>query len=81
MFYQYPPREVRAAIRDAIEEGGSRTTADRRFAWVRFEPESVVGGPRGSTRYVLNVVSWNAGKRGEATLADVDPHGRTMVWL
>jgi hypothetical protein len=48
---------------------------------VRFEPESVVGGPRGSTRYVLNVVSWNAGKRSEATLADVDPHGRTMVWL
>jgi hypothetical protein len=81
VFYQYPPREVRAAIRDAIEEGGSRTTADRRLAWVRFEPESVVGGPRGSTRYVLNVVSWNGGKRGEATLADVDPHGRTMVWL
>jgi hypothetical protein len=81
VFYQYPPKDVRAAIRDAIEEGGSRTTPDRRLAWVRFEPESVVGGPRGSTRYVLNVVSWNAGRRGEATLADVDPHGRTMVWL
>jgi hypothetical protein len=81
VFYQYPPKEVRAAIRDAIEEGGSRTTTDQRLAWVRFEPESVVGGPRGSTRYVLNVVSWNAGKRGEATLADVDPHGRTMTWL
>lgn len=81
VFYQYPPKEVRAAIREAIEEGGSRTTADRRLAWVRFEPESMVGGPRGSTRYVLNVVSWNASRRGEATLADVDPHGRTMVWL
>jgi hypothetical protein len=81
VFYQYPPKEVRAAIRDAVEEGGLRTTSDRCLAWVRFEPESMVGGPRGSTRYVLNVISWNAGRRGEATLAEVDPHGRTMVWL
>jgi len=81
VFYQYPPREVREAIREGIEDGGKRTTTDRRLAWVRFEPESLVGGPRGSTRYVLNVLSWNAGKRGEATLAVVDPHGRMMGWL
>jgi hypothetical protein len=81
VFYQYPPKEVRAAIRDAVEEGGLRTTSDRRLAWVRFEPESMVGGPRGSTRYVLDLLSWNAGRRGEATLAEVDPHGRTMIWL
>jgi hypothetical protein len=80
VFYQYPPREVRDAIRDGIEEAGSRTSSDRRLAWVRFEPESVIGGQRGSVRYVLNVVTWEAGRRSEATLADVDPHGRTMAW-
>lgn len=80
VFYQYPPREVREAIRDGIEEAGTRTTSDRRLAWVRFEPESVIG-QRGSPRYVLNVVSWEAGRRSEATLAEVDPHGRSLTWL
>jgi len=80
VFYQYPPREVREAIQAGIEEAGTRTSGDRRLAWVRFEPESVIGGQKGSTRYVLNVVSWHAGQRSEATLADVDPHGRSMVW-
>lgn len=81
VFYQYPPKEVREAIASAIEEAGARTTNDARLAWVRFEPESVIGGTRGSIRYVLNVVSWDKGKRSEATLAEVDPHGRFMTWL
>jgi hypothetical protein len=81
VFFQYPPKEVRQGIRDAIEEAGARTTADRRLAWVRFEPEAVIGGPHGSTRYVLDVVTWGAGQRAEATLADVDPHGRSLRWL
>jgi hypothetical protein len=81
VFYQYPPREVRQAIRDAIEEGGTRTTSDRSLAWVRFEPNAVIGGPIEPVRYVLNVVSWNAGKRSEDTLADVDPHGRFVTWV
>jgi hypothetical protein len=80
VFYQYPPREVREAIRDNIAEAGARTTEDRRLAWVRFEPSSVIGGDRDVIRYVLNIVSWNAGKRSEQTLAEVDPHGRFMVW-
>ncbi|HEX5006107.1 MAG TPA: DUF2332 domain-containing protein [Hyphomonadaceae bacterium] len=80
VFYQYPPREVRQAIRDAIEEAGERATADRRLAWVRFEPNAVIGGPVEPVRYVLNIVSWNAGRRSEETLADVDPHGRFMTW-
>jgi hypothetical protein len=80
VFYQYPPREVREAIKANIEEAGSRTTPDRRLAWVRFEPSSVIGGDRDVIRYVLNIVSWNAGERSEQMLAEVDPHGRFMVW-
>lgn len=80
VFYQYPPQAVREAIREGVEEAGRRTTADRRLAWVRFEPESLIGSERGSNRYVLNVVSWDAGRRSEATLAEVDPHGRTLAW-
>lgn len=81
IFLQYPPHPVRAAIAEAIETAGLKATPDNRLAWVRFEPETVLGGPRDSLRYVLNIVRWNGGGRTETTLAEVDPHGRTMVWL
>ncbi len=81
VFFQYPPQEVRSAIAEAIETAGAKATGDRRLAWVRFEPETVLGGPRDSLRYVLNVVGWDGSGRTEATLAEVDPHGRTMTWL
>lgn len=80
VFFQYPPPAVRIAIAEAIERAGSTTTATRRLAWVRFEPETVIGGERGSSRYVLNVVRYGPEGRKERTLADVDPHGRTMSW-
>ncbi|RYZ08516.1 MAG: DUF2332 domain-containing protein [Alphaproteobacteria bacterium] len=80
VFYQYPPLAVRQSIREEIEAAGARTSRDRRLAWVRFEPESVLGGERGSAHYVLNIVTWEEGRRSEATLAEVDPHGRSLVW-
>lgn len=81
VFFQYPPADVRQAIREAIEDAGARTTPARRLAWVRLEPESVLGAVNSQARYVLNVVTWEAGVRTERTLAEVDPHGRTMTWL
>ena len=81
VFLQYPPREVRQAIADTIATAGARTTTDRQLARVSFEPESVVGGPHGSARYVLHVTRWVDGGRSDTTLAEVDPHGRTMKWL
>jgi hypothetical protein len=81
VFFQYPPLEVRDAIRAAIEEAGQRTTAERRLAWVRLEPESIISGEKGSIRYVLNAVTWESGQRSDVTLAEADPHGRTLVWL
>jgi len=80
VFLQYPPLEVRKAIAAAIEEAGARARGDAHLAWVRFEPDSVISGDRSSARYVLNVVTWANGERTETTLADVDPHGRTMSW-
>jgi hypothetical protein len=80
VFFQYPPLEVRAAITEAIEQAGAGATRERRLAWVRFEPEAILGAERESTRYVLNVVTWD-GSRQERTLADCDPHGRTLEWV
>ncbi len=81
VFLQYPPRVVREGILDAIAAAGARTSPGRRLAWLSFEPESIVGGPHGSARYVLHAAVWDAGKRNDTTLAEVDPHGRHLTWL
>jgi hypothetical protein len=81
VFYQYPPRETRHAIREAIETAGTRATAERQLAWVRFEPESIINNHPGSVRYILDVVHFDGAARTETTLAIVDPHGRTMEWI
>lgn len=80
VFLQYPPKSVREDIVATIEEAGARATDDRQLAWISFEPESIIGGPHGSTRYVLNAVHWRRGQRDEQILATVDPHGRHMTW-
>ncbi len=81
VFLQYPPQETRDAIRLGIEAAGARASVERGLAWVRFEPEAVLGAAREPSRYVLNVVRWAGAGREEETLAEVDPHGRTMRWL
>ena len=81
VFLQYPPREVRDAILEVIAAAGARTSPGRRLAWLSFEPESMVTGHPGSTRYVLHVATWDEGRRSDVTLADVDPHGRHLTWL
>jgi len=80
VFLQYPPREVREAIVESIAEAGARTTPGRQLAWLSFEPESIVGGPHGSARYVLHAAVWDQGRRTDVTLAAVDPHGRHLTW-
>lgn len=81
VFLQYPPREVREQIGAAMEEAGGRTTQARRLAWLMFEPEALVAGVPGSTRYVLQAAVWTDRQRSDVTLAEVDPHGRHMTWL
>ena len=81
VFFQYPPHDVRTAIAEAIEAAGAKARPTGRLAWVRFEPEAILGGPRDSPRYVLNILRWDGSGRTESTLAEVDPHGRTMTWL
>jgi len=81
VFLQYPPRDVREAILDAIAAAGARTSPGRRLAWLSFEPESVVTGVASAQRYVLHAAMWDEGRRSDVTLAEVDPHGRHLTWL
>src|SRR5690606_39118609 len=58
VFLQYPPREARAAIIDAITDAGARATASAPLAWVRLEPEALTDDVRDSPRMVIDVTTW-----------------------
>jgi hypothetical protein len=79
VFLQYPPRETRAAIIAAIEAAGERATAAAPFAWLRFEPEVLLGGPRDSIRYLVDLITWPGAER--RTIAITDGHTRFVELL
>ena len=74
IFYQYPPPPVRQAIAAAIADAGSRASASAPLAWLRFEPEALLGGPRDSMRFLVDLTTWPGGET--RILALSDPHGR-----
>lgn len=63
IFLQYPPRETRVAIAEAIEAAGARATARAPLAWVRLEPEALFGGDPKSPRMVIDLITWPGGER------------------
>ena len=71
VFYQYPRTATRQRIARAIERAGEDGAAP--LAWLRLEPEPVLGGPRDSARFLVDVVTWPGGER--RTLATTDGHG------
>ena len=72
VFYQYPPQQTRERIAAAIERAGCAAAAP--LAWLRLEPEAVLGGPRESLRYLIDLITWPGGER--RTLATTDGHVR-----
>jgi hypothetical protein len=74
VFLQYPPQETQRAIRAAIEGAGSASRAP--LAWLRLEPEAVLGGPRDSVRFLIDLVTWPGGER--RTLGVTDGHVRVV---
>jgi hypothetical protein len=76
VFWQYPPPEGRAAIEAAITAAGERATRDSPLAWLRMEPEALLGGPRDSIRLLLDLTVWPGGAR--RVLAITDGHARSV---
>jgi hypothetical protein len=77
VFFQYPPRETRKRIKDAIERAAEASTAP--LAWLRLEPEAALGGPRDSVRFLVDVITWPGGRR--RLLAETDGHARFVQVL
>ncbi|HMI93381.1 MAG TPA: DUF2332 family protein [Polyangiales bacterium] len=79
LFLQYPLRATRAAIIAAIESAGARATPEAPFAWLRLEPEGVLGGPHESPRFLVDMITWPGAVR--RTLAVTDGHARAVHML
>ena len=73
------------AARDARRDrgrdrvGGRRATPAAPLAWLRLEPEAVLGGPLDSVRMLLDLTIWPGGER--RILAATDGHVRSVEML
>ncbi len=76
VFLQYPPREVRAAIIDAIRAAGAVAMPQAPLAWVRLEPEAVTDGVENGLRFVIDITTWPGGER--RILGYTDGHVRSV---
>lgn len=79
VFLQYPSRPTRAAITGAIEAAGAEATARAPLVWLRYEPEAVLGGPRESMRFFVDLVFWPGGER--RVVLETDGHARWVMAL
>ncbi len=79
VFLQYPPREAREAIVDAIQSAGARATERAPLAWVRLEPEALIDDVRDSPRMVIDVTTWPGAKR--RIIGHTDGHVRAVYAL
>lgn len=75
IFLQYPPREARKAIVDAIHAAGASATPEAPLAWVRLEPEGVTDGID-TPRMVIDLHIWPGGER--RVLGYTDGHVRAI---
>ncbi|GAM97831.1 hypothetical protein U91I_01460 [alpha proteobacterium U9-1i] len=76
VFLQYPPRETRELIIDAIRNAGAEASAAAPIAWLRLEPEPLTDGVMDSPRFVVDLHVWPGGAR--RVLAFTDGHVRSV---
>jgi hypothetical protein len=73
VMWQYLPEATRRSITAAMEDAGSRATAERPLAWVRLETN------RETFRHELSVRYWPGGER-PVMLCEAHPHGAWIEW-
>jgi hypothetical protein len=73
VMWQYLPEATRRSITAAMEDAGSRATAERPLAWVRLETN------RETFRHELSVRYWPGGET-PVMLCEAHPHGAWIEW-
>ena len=77
IMWQYMPAATQDAITAALEDAGTRATANRPLAWIALETDPA------TFRHELKVRYWDGGKgSGEAVLlSHAHPHGAWVEWI
>jgi hypothetical protein len=73
VMWQYLPAKTRGHITTAMEQAGTRASAERPLAWVRLETN------RTTFRHELDVRYWPGGSE-PVFLAEAHPHGAWVHW-
>ena len=73
VMWQYLPEATRTSITAAMEQAGSRATAERPLAWIRLETN------RATFRHELSIRYWPGGEE-PVTLSEAHPHGAWLIW-
>jgi hypothetical protein len=74
VMWQYLPETTRRSITTAMEQAGTRATAEKPLAWMRLETN------RETFRHELTVRFWPDGAE-PVMLAEAHPHGAWVEWL
>ena len=72
--WQYLPETTQRSITAAMEQAGTRATADKRLAWVQLETN------RETFRHELTERYWPGGEE-PVMLAEGHPHGAWVEWI
>jgi len=75
--WQYFSPETKSALFSVIERTAAIAEPTRRFAWVRFEHDRILG--YGGDGYSVDVAAWPGGERRR--VARTDPHARWVEML
>lgn len=70
VFMQYLSRETLAGLQAVMESAGARASSDAPLAWLRLEPEAMLGGARSSARFLLELTTWPGQRRRVLAIAD-----------
>lgn len=73
VMWQYLPEATRQSIAAAMEQAGTRATAEKPLAWVKLETN------RATFRHELSIRYWPGGEE-EVVLSEAHPHGAWVIW-
>jgi len=74
--WQYLPEATKQGVRDALDQAARNASAERRLAWLRYEPNPLLDSQGPGDGFGVALTLWPGGKTQR--LADTDGHTRRV---
>ena len=79
VMWQYPPQSTRDAVTHAIHSAAAHADDMHRVAWLRYEPNGILGTPGPMEEMAVDLQVWPGAER--RVLVQTDGHARWVVAL